>query len=99
MTKLSQDISPSYAHNCIVGYASPNHAISIECKSIEEVVLTLKAKGVDMVHAEEVNSAVVTFQQAKNGMCLYMTLCARQQTSNESSTLNNDTVCGVLEYY
>ena len=51
-----------------------------------------------MVHSEEVKFAVVTFQQVANVMCLYMTLCGRPQTSNESSTFNADTVSGALEY-
>ena len=51
-----------------------------------------------MIHAEEVKAAVVIFQQVPNGMCLYMTLCGRPQTSNESSTFNDDTLRGALEY-
>ena len=59
--KLSNTISLSFAHKCFFGYASPNNVISIKNKSIEEVVLLLKVKGMDMVHAEEVKVVVVTF--------------------------------------
>ena len=97
-TKLSNNISLSSAHKCIFGYASPHRAISIENKSIEEVVLLLKGKGMDMVHTEEVKVVLVTFQQVTNGMCSYMNLCGRPQTSNESSTFNDDTIRSDLEY-
>ena len=85
--KRSKNISLSSAHKCIVGYSSPNHVILINNKSIKYFLLLLNRKGLDMVHAEEVKVAVVIFQKVPNGMCPYMTLCGRPQTSNESSTL------------
>ena len=60
-TKLPKGILLLSAHKCIFGYASPNHAISIKNKYIEEVVFLFKGKWVDMVHAEEVKVAVIKF--------------------------------------
>ena len=42
---------------------------------------------------------VVIFHRVQNRMCTYMTLCGRPQTSNECSSLNDDDVCGALEYF
>ena len=52
-----------------------------------------------MVPAEDEKVVVVTFQQVPNEMCPYMTLCGRPKISNKSSTFNDNTVRGALEYF
>jgi len=65
-TKLTSNLSLSTSHGSILGGADPNHNISVENLTIEEVKAMIGPKS-NIVRAEEMKMAVVSLQHPGKG--------------------------------
>ena len=95
-TKVPKALALSRVHKVIIGGAVPNHLISVEGLSDEEVKALLDPDS-DVVRADELKAGVVAIQLADKGKPPFFNLVSQAQTINLSSCFNESVVQAILE--
>ena len=98
-TKAPRTLSVSTRHKAILGGAAPNHMISLDRLTEEEVKAKLSPKS-DIIKADEMKLTVVTLQNPGRGKPPFFVLVGQPQTINESSNFNDQVMkaCVILSY-
>ena len=96
-TKVVKANQLSARHKVIVGKHYPNHFISIENMTNEQIVEHLKHINKDKSdnRASEVKIAVICMQCAPEGFSPYFVICGRPQSINESNNFAYEVIDSV----